>query len=236
MRRKTKSKVTLIIGDLHAPYMHKDAVRFLAAVKKEYAPNQILFMGDERDGHPDSYHEHDPDLHSSKDELDLAIKQLQPLYKMFSQAIILESNHGSLFYRKALTAGIPGQVLKDYRDVLKAPKGWKWKYHHVLKTALGDVYCHHGKSGSYEKLSKNMGMSAVQGHFHNKFYVCYWSSPNGLYWDANAGCLVDHKSRAMAYGKNNLQKPILGCMLLIDGVPYLLPMILSKKGRWIGKL
>src|SRR5271169_3742610 len=100
MKRKSKRKVTLVIGDLHAPYMHKDAVRFLSAVKKEYKPNEILFMGDERDGHPDSYHEHDPDLHSSKDELDLAIKQLQPLYAMFPEAVVLESNHGSLFYRK----------------------------------------------------------------------------------------------------------------------------------------
>ena len=229
-------KVTLVIGDLHAPYMHKDAVSFLTAVSRKYSPTEVLFMGDERDGHPDSYHEHDPDLHSSGDELDLAIKQLQPLYKLFPKAVVLESNHGSLFYRKALTAGIPGAVLKDYREVLKAPKGWSWKYDYVLKTALGDVYCHHGKSGSYEKLSKNMGMSAIQGHFHNKFYICYWSSPNGLYFDANAGCLVDSRSRAMAYGKNNLQKPIVGCMVLIDGVPQLIPMILNKKGRWIKKL
>lgn len=231
-----KAKTVLVIGDLHAPFMHKDATAFLKAVKAKYNPKEIVFMGDERDGHSDSYHEHDPDLDASGEELRKAISQLQPLYKLFPKATVLESNHGSLFYRKAMTAGIPGAVLKDYRDVLKAPKTWVWKYDYMIKTEMGDIYCHHGKTGSYEKLSKNMALSAIQGHFHNKFYICYWSSPNGLYFDANAGCLVDNKSRAMAYGKNNLQKGIMGCMLITNGVPQLIPMILNKKGRWTGKI
>lgn len=242
-KRKLKSKspkrgrqVDLIIGDLHAPFIHKDAVAFLTAVKRKHKPTAVMLTGDEMDGHQISYHESDPDLQSAGDELKAAIQQLMPLYRLFPKAVVLESNHGSLVYRKAMTAGLPEAVLKGYRDILKAPAGWIWKYDHTITTPLGDIYCHHGKSGSYEKLSKNMAMSAIQGHFHNKFYVCYWSSPNGLYWDANAGCLVDHKSRAMAYGRNNLQKPIVGCLLIIDGVPQLIPMILNKSGRWIGKL
>lgn len=229
-------KTTLVIGDLHAPHMHKDALAFLKAVKAKYKPDSVIFMGDEVDSHATSYHEHDPDLASSGDELKQAIKQLQPLYKLFPRATILESNHGSLVYRKALTAGLPSAVLKGYREILSAPQGWTWAYDHILPTELGDVYFHHGKSGTWEKLSKNMAMSAVQGHFHNKFYISYWSSPNGLYWDANAGCLVDNHSRAMAYGKNNLQKPIVGCMVIIKGVPQLIPMVLLKNHRWNGKL
>lgn len=216
--------------------MHPDAVRFLKAVKKKYKPDTVVFMGDEIDAHATSYHEHDPDLPSAGDELKLAIKQLQPLYALFPKATILESNHGSLVYRKAITAGLPSSVLKAYREILQAPKGWIWKYDHVLNTALGDVYLHHGKSGTHEKLSKNMAMSAIQGHFHNKFYISYWSSPNALYWDANAGCLVDKKSRAFAYGLSNLQKPIVGCMVILNGIPQLLPMVLLKTGRWNGKL
>lgn len=216
--------------------MHKDAIAFLTAVKAKYKPQEIVFLGDEVDAHATSYHEHDPDLPSAGDELQLAIKQLKPLYKMFPNAVILESNHGSLVHRKALTAGLPSAVVKDYREILKAPKGWVWKYDHILKTPMGDVYCHHGKSGSYEKLSKNMAMSSIQGHFHNKFYICYWSSPNGLYFDANGGCLVDNKSRAMSYGKNNLQKPILGCTVIIEGRPMLIPMLLNHNGDWVKRL
>lgn len=229
-------KTTLCIGDLHTPYMHQDAAAFLKLVKAKYKPNEIVFLGDEVDAHATSYHEHDPDLASAGDELKQAIQQLQPLYKMFPKAVILESNHGSLVYRKALTAGLPSAILKGYREILQAPQGWTWKYDHVISSALGDVYFHHGKSSSHKKLSQNMGMSAIQGHFHNEFYVSYWSSPKALYWDANAGCLVDHKSRAMAYGRNNLQKPIVGCMVIINGVPQLIPMVLNSKGRWVKTL
>lgn len=232
----SKKQTALVIGDLHAPYMHKDAVRFLKAVKNKYKPTEIIFMGDEVDAHAISYHEHDPDLPGAGDELQQAIVQLQPLYKMFPKAVILESNHGSLYKRKAKTAGLPSKVLREYREILEAPKGWEWKYDYTLKTELGDIYYHHGKSSAHEKLSKNMAMSAIQGHYHNSFYISFWSSPNGLYFDANAGCLIDHKKLAFAYGRNNLQKPIVGCMLIQNGVPRLIPMFLNGKGRWVGKL
>lgn len=231
-----KNQVILAIGDLHAPYMHKDAVSFLKAIKTKYKPNSVVFMGDEIDWHSTSFHEHDPDLMAAADELNAAIKQLQPLYKMFPSAIVLESNHGSLIYRKALNAGIPSAVIKGYREIMHAPKGWDWKFDHVVSTPLGDIYWHHGKSSSHKKLSQNMGMSAIQGHFHNEFYISYWSSPKALYWDANAGCLVDHKSRAQAYGKNNLQKPIVGCIVIVNGIPQLIPMVLNKNGRWNKRL
>lgn len=231
-----KNQVILAIGDLHAPYMHQDAVRFLTAIKKKYKPDTVILMGDEVDAHATSYHEHDPDLPSAGDELRLAIKQLQPLYKLFPEATVIESNHGSLVYRKALTAGLPSAVIRGYREILQAPEGWTWKFDHVTPTPLGDVYWHHGKSSSHKKLSQNIGMSAIQGHFHNEFYVSYWSSPKALYWDANAGCLVDHKSRAQAYGKNNLQKAIVGCIVIVSGIPQLIPMVLNSNSRWIGKL
>ena len=195
-----------------------------------------MLTGDEVDAHATSYHEHDPDLHSAGDELNLAIKALIPIYRMFPKAVVLESNHGSLIYRKAMTAGIPSRALKSYREILKAPIGWVWKFDHIIKSPLGNIYCHHGKSGTHEKLSKNMAMSAIQGHFHSKFYVSYWSSPNGLYFDANAGCLVDNHSRAMAYGSNGLQKPIVGCLVIVNGVPQLIPMVLKSNHRWTGKL
>lgn len=230
-----KKQTILVIGDLHAPYLHPDAVAFLTQIKKEFKPTEVIFMGDEMDGHALSYHESDPDLDSAGTELEKAVEVLSPIYKLFPKAVVLESNHGSLVRRKAKTAGIPEAALRSYRETLKAPYGWTWRYDYTISTLMGDIYFHHGKSATIEKLSKNMACSAVQGHYHSKFYISYWSSPNGLYWDANAGCLVDNKSRAMAYGKNTLQKPIVGCMLILDGVPQLIPMILDRSGRWINR-
>jgi hypothetical protein len=101
---------------------------------------------------------------------------------------------------------------------------------------LGFIYFHHGKSSSIEKLSKSMGMSAIQGHYHSKFYISYWASPIGLFWDANAGAFADHKHLAMAYAKNSIAKSIMGCIVIQHGVPQLIPMVLNNKGRWIKRI
>ena len=41
---------------------------------------------------------------------------------------------------------------------------------------------------------------------------------------------------AFAYAKNFKTRFILGCGMIIDGIPKLLPLVLNNKGNWIGKL
>ena len=86
------------------------------------------------------------------------------------------------------------------------------------------------------KVSQTMGMSAVQGHYHTKFLIQWWANPNNLFFAMNVGCLIDQKSMAFNYAKNFKTRFILGCGIIIDGVPRLLPMILDNKGKWIKKL
>jgi len=230
-----KNDRILVISDLHAPYMHQDTAPFLAAVKKKYNPTKIVLTGDERDGHAESYHETDPDLPGAGDELDQAIVQLSPIYKLFPVADVLESNHGSLAIRKAKSAGLSLKHLKPYRDVLKAPKGWDWHMDLILQPTKGaQIYFHHGLCADVMKLVQLRGMNAVQGHYHNTFKVGYIGNPNNLLWGMQVGCSIDTHSLAFAYGKNNLQRPVLGHGIIIDGLPKLLPMVLNNKSRWTG--
>lgn len=226
----------LLIGDLHSPAMHIDTIKFLTAIKKKFSPKTIVLTGDEINWESISFHTKNPDLPNPKRELEDAIEKLTPIYKLFPKASILESNHGSLVFRKAEASGLPSSVIKSYREMIQAPKNWKWYFDLTLSTDLGPIYFHHGKSSSIEKLSKSMGMSAAQGHFHSKFYVSYWASPMGLFWDANAGSFADHKHPAMAYGKNALNKGIMGCIMIVNGIPQLIPMVVGKNGRWTGRL
>lgn len=231
-----KNKCVLIISDQHFPYNHPDIISFLKRIKKEFKPDRVVNIGDEIDGHAISFHESDPDLLSASDELDSAIKKLQPLYKLFPKMDLLESNHGSLVYRKGKFAGLPRHVFKSYRDILGAPKGWNW--HFDLTLTLPDnksVYFCHGKTGTSGKLSKNMAMHTVQGHFHSKFQINYWSNMDGLYWDAHVGCLIDDQSLAFSYNKVTVERPIIGCLVILNGQPKLIPMLL-KKNRWVGHL
>jgi len=48
--------------------------------------------------------------------------------------------------------------------------------------------------------------------------------------------LIDQKSMAFNYAKNFRTRFIIGCGIIIDGIPRLLPMVLNKKGDWIGKI
>jgi len=217
--------------------MHPDTWKFLTALKKKFKPDRVICLGDEVDHHALSYHESDPDLDSAGPELEKAIKFLKPLYKLFPKVDVLESNHGSLVYRKAMTAGIPRRALRSYGDTLEAPRGWKWHYDLRLTMSNGvDLYLHHGKSAKAGALAKAEGCCAAQGHYHTQFHVTYWRNSSGIYWDLHCGYLGDHNSLSQAYSRSNLHKGIVGAVMILDGQPRLLPMILKKSGRWIGEI
>jgi predicted phosphodiesterase len=227
----------LAISDLHVPYHHKDTFKFLAAVKQKYKPTRVVFLGDEVDHHALSFHDSDPDLCSAGDEIEEAIGHLRQLYKIFPEADILESNHGSMVFRKAIAHGVPRTYLKTYRDVLCAPDKWRWTPSLRINFPDGrSVFFHHGLSKDVMKVVLRKGMCVVQGHFHTEFKIGYAPGANHLLWGMAVGCSIDDTSYAFAYNKTNLETPILGHGIIIDGLPKLLPMTLDSKGRWNGKV
>jgi hypothetical protein len=233
---KTVYNSILVISDMHHPYNHPDTVKFLEALSKKYKFDKIICIGDEVDYHALSFHDSDPDLPSAGDELNNAIESLKPLYKMFPKMDIVESNHGSMVLRKGLANGMPKAVLKPYNEILGAPKGWNWKFDIKVQTPLGAVYFCHGKSGSAGRLASQYGMSCVQGHFHEKSQITYISTPEKLMFDAHTGCLADDKSLALGYNKINPRRPIVSLLVIVNGIPQIVPMVLNTNGRWIGKL
>lgn len=226
----------LILSDLHYPYNHPDVIDFLSALKKKYKFDRIISVGDELDYHAISFHDSDPDLMSPGDELKTSIARLKPIYKLFPEMDLCESNHGSLVYRKQKTHGLPRHVIKSYRDILEAPKGWRWHNDIIVKTPKGEVYICHGRSADILKLSMSMGMSCIQGHYHTNFEVRYWGNSKGLYFGMIVGCLIENSSLAFAYNKLHLKRPVIGCGGIINGNPALFPMHLKPNGRWTGEV
>lgn len=231
-----KAKSVLVLSDMHHPYAHPDIVPFLTAVKKKYTPDQVVCIGDEVDFHALSFHESNPDLPSAGDELARAIEGLTPIYKLFPKVTVIESNHGSMVLRKQIAGGIPLKAIKSYNDILDAPNGWQWKFDTILHTELGPVYFCHGKTSAPGRLASQYGMSAVQGHFHERAQIHYISTPERLMFDAHTGCLADDKSLALGYNKVNPKRPIVSILLILNGIPMILPMVLKSNHRWIGKL
>lgn len=212
----------LFISDLHIPYHHPGTFDFLEDLKERYSPTRVICLGDELDKHALSFHDSDPDLDSAGPELEKALPHIARLHEMFPVMDLVDSNHGSMIYRKAKHHGLPRRYFKSYNEVLEVGSGWKWHMDLTLTLPDGqEVYVHHGKLSSAVRVSQTMGMSFVCGHFHEKFGVEYWANPKGLYWAMNTGCLIDDRSLAFAYNNANLKRPIVGTGLLIDGVPIL---------------
>ena len=229
----------LVIPDLHAPYHHKDTLAFLIAVAAKYRPTAVVSLGDETDGHAISFHDSDPNLDSAGVELEKAKEFLQELHSVFPVMRICHSNHGSLVYRRAKVAGIPAQMLKSYREILfedKPAHGWVWDYSFRIPTAQGDVLFKHQASGDALADAAHNRANLVAGHLHGKYFVEYGASSACLYWAAQVGCLIDKDSMAYAYGKEHKYKPIIGCMIIQQGLPLLVPMVLNSQGRWVGQL
>ena len=217
----------LVISDMHIPYNHPGTVDFLGELKERYSPTRIVCVGDELDKHAMSFHDSDPDLDSAGVELEKSRKIIKQIEDMFPKMDLIDSNHGSMVHRKAKHHGIPRHYIKSYNDVLGVGTGWKWHYDLTIMLPDGKpVYFHHGKAADGLKLSQSMGMSVVQGHYHEKFTTAYWANSLGLYFSMQVGCLIDDDSLAFAYNNTNLKRPIIGTGAIIDGFPVLEPMLL----------
>ncbi|CAM0030426.1 metallo-phosphoesterase [Vibrio phage D530] len=237
---ESKHKSILVIPDQHAPYHHPDTIEFLIAVAAHYRTDTVVNLGDETDMHGLSFHDSDPNLDSAGMELAKARIFLSQLEKIFPNMLLCHSNHGSMLYRKAKVHGIPVEMIKSYREILfpdGSGQGWDWQFEHVLDLPNGDkVMFKHQASGDLLAAAAHERCNLVIGHLHGKYAINYAASKSALYWGMNGGCLIDNKSMAFSYGENFKNKPIVGCSVIVDSLPILVPMRLDSEGRWIGKL
>lgn len=238
--KASPNKSILVIPDLHAPYEHPDALEFLIAVAAKYRPDTVINLGDETDNHALSYHESDPDLDSAGQELVKARRFLHKLEAVFPQMRICHSNHGSLLHRKAKTHGIPADMIRSYREVLfpnGRGQGWSWDFEHRLDLPDGSqVLFRHQASGDKLSAAAHERANLVLGHEHGKFLIDSASNGHNYYWAMQSGCLIDNEARAFAYGNLFKNKPIIGCSVIVDSLPMLIPMRMNEEGRWTGKL
>lgn len=232
----SKNECVLIISDMHAPYNHPDALEFLAAIKNKYTPDMIIGIGDELDYQAMSFHDSDVDLPSAGQELELGQQFLREVEVLFPVMDLVESNHGSMAFRRAKAHGIPRHLMVSYRQAifgLEGGEGWNWHPRLTLTLSNGEkcVFVHTAGMDCLRN-AEHLGMSLVQGHHHEKFEIRYSSNPEKLYFGMTVGCLIDDEALAFAYNKINLKRPLIGCAIIENGQPRLLPMVLEKGGRW----
>lgn len=229
----------LVISDLQAPFMHRDAVDFLRWLHQSQRRwDEVVCIGDEVDFHAISSYVHDPDGYSPGHELKAAIEALRPIYRLFPRVRVCISNHTSRPFRLAMEAGMPHAFLKGYRELLRAPGGWEWRPYWVIdgvRYEHGDAFGGGSGQSVLTRAAVLNGRSTVFGHFHANAGIHYTSSPESLLFSFNVGCLIDRQSYAFAHAVGSKRRPILGTGTVIDGVPTFHAMLLDKRGRWVSR-
>lgn len=229
-------KTILFISDMHVPYEHPDAFRFLAAIKKYYKPDLVVNLGDLTDWHSISFHPKDPDLSAPGDELSQLRAKVKKLEQLFPEMIVIGSNHGDLPLRKLKDAGLPSKFLRPYNDIYGVGKGWVFCDDLTIVDGKEVIYVAHGISKDAVKVAAQRGVNHICGHYHTEFCVDFVSNPRNLLWGVNSGCLIDREALAFAYGKLTLDRPIIGTTVVSCGTPILVPLMMQEGGKWIGKL
>ncbi len=223
----------LIIGDPHAPVTRKHYRRFCVATGKKHKCNKVLIIGDVVDWHAVSFHAANPDGPGPVDEYKLALVEVQKWYRAFPKAMVCIGNHDARPKRLAESVKIPARLLRDYNQQWKTP-GWIWKTSFIID----DVYYHHGhgKSGGINpayNTAKNMGMSVVLGHYHSRGGYKWIVNPLRRYFGMDVGSGVDDTAYAFAYAKEQTNRSVISCGVVIHGKkPYHIMMEMGKGERY----
>jgi predicted MPP superfamily phosphohydrolase len=226
----------LVIQDLQVPFHHKDALKFLAAVKKKYKPTIIVQIGDLADQHHFSRYSNSTKGKGGKDEMDGAADALKPFIRLFPRVYVCWGNHDLRIFQRASDVGIDDSLLKSYNEMLNMPKGWKiddkWEFDGVIfEHGIGRS----GSQGALKAAMANM-QSTVIGHLHSHAGILYYANKKSLIYGFNVGALIDDRKYAFEYGRFTSGKSVLGCGIIINGLPIFVPMLLTKDHNWVGKL
>lgn len=208
-----------VVGDIHAPVCHPAYLAFCRDVFEAWGVEQVVLIGDVADLHAISFHAHHPECPGPKDEYELAYEHIQQWYTAFPDARVCIGNHDERVIRLAESVNIPAKFLRDYNEVWDTP-GWNWGYDHTID----NVYYFHGTGTGGEHPSFNtmrkMCMSVVQGHLHTAAGVKWQANPNQRLFGMDVGCGIDDRAAAFAYGRHMKRRSMLGCGVVLDGIPY----------------
>ncbi len=236
MRLSKGKHNVLVIPDLQVPFEHKDALAFCSAVAEAIDADKIVCIGDEVDQMALSRFDPDPEADGAGPELRKALKRMQAWYRQFPEVQVATSNHTGRVQKAAFKAGIPEAYLRPIRDWMEAPEGWTWEDNFEID----GVRYEHGDAQGGMYAARNLAIrnrqSTVIGHHHSHGGVSYVANDKEMIFGMNSGCLIDIKSLAFKYARLAAFKPTLGCGVVLQGVPFFIPMLTNSYGRWTGEL
>jgi metallophosphoesterase superfamily enzyme len=212
----------LAIPDLHAPFAQRGFIEWCRQIGEYFSCDTFVQIGDLVDNHALSRWPKHPDADTVAEEVRLAKDILAELYDAFPGGVKLTlGNHDERLKKRLYDLGIPEQFGTSYREMYQIPDNWEI-YENSVEID-GVVYYHgHRKGGQMPALgmAQLLGKPVVCGHHHGVAGVNK-RMPNGqLSWGMDLGCGVDISSYGMYYAKETLMQPVLGCGVVVDGIPH----------------
>lgn len=223
----------LIIPDLQIPFENKKALPFCVYLKRHFqvADENCFCLGDETDQYFAGLYKRSPDaLLTPSGEIAAAQYRLGEWYAAFPKMKVNISNHASRWAKKAFEAEIPQQVMKPYRELIKAPDGWIWNKVWTSDTRKPFKTIHGmGYSGAiaHRTAALDAGCSLAMGHLHSHAGVSIIKTEIQEIWGANGGCLIDPDAYAFEYGRDSRFKPTLGALVVLGNgkSPWWIPLL-----------
>jgi len=197
------AKTTLIIGDVHAPYINKKSLRNILSLAEEMKPDLIIQIGDAYDLYSFSRFPKSLNYLTPKQEINLGINEISDMWAKLKKAspkskkFQLIGNHCERIAKQVLSKmpeiesiidlgsifsfdGV--ETLESQRDELIIDKIC---YMHGFRTKLGDH-------------AANNRMSTVVGHSHVGGVVFLRNGQETIF-ELNCGFIADTDSHVMSY-------------------------------------
>ncbi len=224
----------LVISDLHIPFHHPDTIAFIKFLIKRFKIKITFQSGDILDGYFMSRYGKDPYAMSAAKEIELSQIFLDKLEKVLPELYITLGNHtAGRAASKLSDAQIPMDVGLFLDGVYGGlPKGWNWCNDLILnKKTLITHSIGNPKEDKFIHINK---MNIITGHLHSDSMIRWVMSNGTLHYRASVGCLIDKHQKAFKYHKKDWRDIVLSCLVVVDGLPIMYPMIVDKHNRWVG--
>ena len=225
---KYNKKNVLVIGDLHLPFCMPGYLEWCQEQQQLWDCGTVIFIGDLADFHYASFHNIEHNALGGATEYEKMLEELGRWTTAFPVAKVTVGNHDLIPFRKGFAGGLTERMMKSWRQLFNAPKGWDF----AEKFIIDGVLYTHGTSAAIPRMV-NSRISVVQGHLHSQQYVNWSQSEINRLFAMQVGCGIDNDSYAFVYGKSFVKKPVLGCGVVLDSgqIPIVVPFVPSTKRK-----
>ena len=235
--KRTQGGNWLFFGCIHLPFEHPDALAWLKHLHDKYGFTKIVMLGDWYDWGGLNRFMKNPNMPSPLQEYQRTIEVRQQWYEAFPEVECITGNHDLRPLLRAGEAYLPDIILKDIREVMGFPAGWKQHGSQLLlnHSLLGEVLCIHGDKVNKNALTnaKACGKNIVMADRHTMCNVGWCETMMGeRRFGINTGAMIDAEREAFAYCRGRMMKPLIAVGAIIDGNPVNLVMPVDAQNRW----